>query len=199
MSSPLRLRSDEYRQWQPPELERRSHPRRQNEDPDAVREAARRAGYAEGLAAAKQDTDAQLQLQAQRFDSLLGLFLQPLSRLDDGVEQSLADLAMVLAKGLLRSELRVRPDKVVGVAKDAIDALPKTDRALRLVLHPNDAALVRELLEQSVEDRSISVIEDSEMTVGGCRVEGEFASVDATVEARVKALTERLYAELERQ
>ncbi len=194
-----RLEEGAYQQWVPPKLERRSKPRPTDEDADAIREAARKAGFAQGLADAELFIDEQRRELSARFNEFLTIFSKPLSRLDDEVEQTLAELAMVIAGALLRSQVDVRPDVVLEVARDAIQALPHDDRKLRLVMHPEDAQLAQGLRHWCDDDRDISIVADEDMERGGCRVEGDFASVDASVEARIEAAGERLREGLEQR
>lgn len=188
-----------FRQWVPPELERRSGQRRRNEDPDEVRRAAREAGFAEGLKAAEAEALAQRRALAQQFDALLETFARPLNRLDAKIEAALADLAVVIARNLLHCELSLDPGKIAAVITDAVEAMPLNDRALRVQLHPDDTAFAHELLDAGAGDRQVSVQSCPELGRGDCRVEGEFAAVDASVEARVQALVEQLYAGLEHE
>ena len=54
----------------------------------------------------------------------------------------------------------------------------------RLVLHPEDAALVRTHLGPQLEAANCALTEDAALARGGCRVETDGAEVDATMETR---------------
>ncbi len=142
------------------------------------------SGRREGLAAAEQETAERI----RRLDALLDALARPLDELDDAVEQELVFLAMAVARQLIRRELKSDPGQIVGVIREALALLPVADGDLRLELHPEDARLVRELLNlDEGDDRSWRIVEDPTLTRGGCRIANRTSRIDATVESRIHA------------
>ncbi|RMG57843.1 MAG: hypothetical protein D6717_04055, partial [Gammaproteobacteria bacterium] len=97
----------------------------------------------------------------------------------------LVELALVVARQLIRRELKTQPDEIVAVLRGALAALPTGARDIRVHLNPEDAALVRELMPQGHERQAVQYVEDPAITRGGCRVESAFSRVDATLETRL--------------
>ena len=58
------------------------------------------------------------------------------------------------------------------------------DCAARLYLNPADVELVRRSLAGVLTRRSIEVCANPDVSIGGCRLVGDHAEVDATVQAR---------------
>jgi len=61
-----------------------------------------------------------------------------------------------------------------------------------LVLNPEDANLVRQMLAYEYQESVWRVIEDPHMARGGCRIETAEGELDATVETRWKRIVSAL-------
>lgn len=148
------------------------------------------AGHDDGRAAALAEqqglTDA-LRARAQRLEGLLNLQARPLAELDETVLRQLSTLAGAIARQLVRRELRAQPEQIIAVIRETVALLPAAARDVRIHLHPEDAALVRERLVEPATSRAWTLIEDPVITRGGCRISGENSSIDAQVETRLGA------------
>jgi flagellar assembly protein FliH len=141
-------------------------------------------GFEEGVAAGRED----VAMRAGRLDVLLGRLAQPFEELDDTVEKHLVELAMTVVQQLFRRELRQDPSHIVGVVREAIQLLPVASRSVRVRLHPEDAAFVRESLPASEGERAWTIVEDPMIERGGCKVLTEQSQIDAQAESRLKAV-----------
>jgi flagellar assembly protein FliH len=168
--------------------------RRRGTDLDAVEREAWDKGYAEGreagLAAAlkeQQSALAETARRVQQLDSILEFMSAPLAALDDQVQRQLAMLAGAIARQVVRRELKLHPDDIIGVIRDTVSLLPVTARDVRVYLHPEDAQLVRSRLTEVTSERAWSITEDPILPRGGCRVASDNSSIDAQVEQRIGA------------
>lgn len=141
-------------------------------------------GQADGLAAAQQATGERL----QRLQQILDALGTPLKELDERVEQELVTLALSIARLIVRREIRTDPAQVIAAVREAMAALPAAARKVRLHLHPEDAALVREQLRPSEEGHGWHLVEDPSISRGGCKILTETSQIDATVESRLTAI-----------
>jgi flagellar assembly protein FliH len=144
--------------------------------------------YSEGYAAGLEAGEADLKQRTERLDQLLASLARPYELLDESVEKSLVDLAITIAKQLFRRELRVDPTHIIGVVREAIQLLPGSSRDVRIKLHPEDMALVAELLAKPEGERAWSMEEDPLIDRGGCRVVTENSQIDAQVDKRFEAV-----------
>ena len=126
------------------------------------------------------------------FLSLLDDLAEPFAELDDEVVRSVADLAILVARHLVRRELRVNPGEVVEVVRKAIGQLPVAYRNPRLRLNPDDIELVRNALAIGDDSRSWRLEPDPLVVRGGCLVETESSRIDATVETRLAAIASQM-------
>lgn len=154
-------------------------------------EEGRSKGYQEGVEQAK----VELESRAGRLEGLLRSLGRPLEVLDGQIEEQLVALAMSVAKHLVRRELKSDPGQVIAVVREAVSVLPLASQTLHLHLHPEDAALVREMLPVNGADVPWQIVEDPVLTRGGCRVATEISQVDATVENRVARVVAKVMGE----
>lgn len=150
---------------------------------DAYDEAWQK-GHADGLEAAHDE----IEKRAARFDELLRALCEPFDELDETVEKQLVELSMALVKQLFRREIKLNPSHIIGVVREAIQALPIASRQVHVHLHPDDAALIRESLTPAEGEPAWSIVEDPLTSKGGCRVTTENSQIDATAEARLHAV-----------
>ncbi len=150
----------------------------------AAHDEAFQQGFAEGLKAGEQEVVARI----ARLDALLLAQAKPLADLDEAVEKQLVDLAMSAVRQLFRRELKTDPGHVIGVVREAVKLLPVASRDIKVHLHPDDAALLRDSLSKTDGDRAWAIVEDPLITRGGCRVSTDSSQIDAQNEARLHAL-----------
>jgi flagellar assembly protein FliH len=168
--------------------------RRREADLDGIeREAWERgheAGHQAGLAAAEQQMQAATAEAARRVQQLQAIcdfMARPLAELDQQVLQQIAALVGAVARQIVRRELKLQPGEIVAVIRETVALLPANAREVRVHLHPEDAALVRERLSPAASDRAWTIIEDPMLTRGGCRVTSDSSTINAEVEQRVGA------------
>lgn len=185
-----------FQRWEPPQVgapvtpaaaKPEAAPRPTVFELEALEKQARDEGYAagraEGLASARQETDARL----ARLQALYASAAQPLAVLDEDTEQELARLALVVARRVVAHELRTTPELVVHAIRQAAAALPSATRELRVRLHPADLALLREL---DAAETHWHLVADPVLARGDCRLESEKSRLDARVETRLAALVD---------
>jgi flagellar assembly protein FliH len=120
-------------------------------------------------------------------DAIMGALAKPLEDLDQQVEQELTRLTLTIAKHLVRRELKMDPTQVIGIIRHTVSLLPLSARKIKIHLHPDDAAIVREKLARASGEQEWQLAEDPLMARGGCRLTTENSSVDARFEAAVAA------------
>jgi flagellar assembly protein FliH len=153
-----------------------------------VWQEAEAAGRAAGLAAARAEIDAgrrQLETTVSTLESVLRAFSRPLAQIDDTIHTQIATLAAALARSLMRRELRSEPAQIIAIVRDTVALLPASARGVRVLLHPDDAALVRERLNVAGPEQAWTVVDDPVLSRGDCRVHTEYAEIDARMETRL--------------
>lgn len=169
-----------YQRWELASFDKRSS--RGNmalptaEELEHIEQQSREEGYKEGRAQAAHET--------QRLHALLESAGTALGKLDQTVADDLLALALDVARQMLGQALKLHPELVLPVIQDAVRCLPQFDQTVRVVLHPQDAALVRAYMAERPAATGWIIVEDATLACGGCRVETASSEVDATMQSR---------------
>ncbi len=142
------------------------------------------AGYQAGLSAAEEVT--------RQMATLLEKLPQALAAIDQAVADELLALAIEIANQVLRSSLRVQPELLLPVVREAVTTLHPHHGQPLLFAHPGDASLIRSHLGEQLAHNNWRIIDDSSLTPGGCRVELGASEVDATLETRWRRVVEAI-------
>ena len=135
---------------------------------------------------AKRIADVDVKIAA--LEAIIGTLAKPLDDLDAEVETELTRLALTVAKHLVRRELKIDPTQIIGIIRHTVSLLPLGARNIKIHLHPDDAAIVREKLARPAGDQEWHLAEDPLMARGGCRLTTDNSSIDARFEASVAAV-----------
>lgn len=155
----------------------------------------REQGYAQGLAEGHAAGLAAVQAQAAELQSLAQALPAALHLAQGSVADDLLALALDIARQVLGQALAAEPQAILAVVHELLQAEPSLSGAPQLLLHPDDAALVKELLADDLKTAGWRVRTDATIARGGCRVTAHSGERDATVQAR----WERVSAALARQ
>lgn len=165
---------------------------------EALQKQAYDEAYKEGMEAGRKDGreagKEEMRAAVQRLEQVIHSFASPMEELDEQVEEEMVSLSIAIARQIIRRELQASPDEVIAVVREALAALPSSARRVRIYLHPEDSALVKETMSiSSGGDQHWQLVDDPVLTRGGCRVEAEHSRIDATVEKRLNAVVAELF------
>lgn len=167
----------------------------------AIREQARQAGfddgrsagYADGLAIGRAEAARELEhLQAIAVE-----FGTAVAHADETIAADVLDLALHLAKNMLRTALEVKPELVIPVVREAIEYLPVLQQPAVLMLNPADAEIVRGAIGEELDKGGWRVVQDAAIARGGCKVDTATNQIDAQIASRWERLTHSLGSNLE--
>ncbi|RZI42086.1 flagellar assembly protein FliH [Herbaspirillum sp. HC18] len=160
------------------------------------REQARQQGYAEGFnqghAAGLEAGRVEAAREAMRMRQIADTFGSEVARADEAVADDLLNLALDLAKAMLKTSLKVRPELVLPIVSEAIRYLPAVQPPALVVLNPQDAATVRSHMKDDLEKAGWRITEDAQIEAGGCRVETASNQIDATLPVRWHRIADAL-------
>ncbi|HEX9171227.1 MAG TPA: flagellar assembly protein FliH [Telluria sp.] len=150
-------------------------------------------GYADGTASGRTESESEL----AHVKSIAAAFAQAVAQADETIAADVLDLALHLARGMVRTAFDVKPELVIPVVREAIEYLPVLQQPALLALHPADAPLVRAALAEELDKGGWRVIEDAQVGRGGCKVDTASNQIDAQAAARWQRLTHALGKNLE--
>lgn len=165
------------------------------EELQAIEEAAREQGHADGLARGHAEGFATGQAEVRRLvaqiEGILDGFTRPLSRLDDEVSEALAELAVRVAGSLLGPAYSADPALLADLVREALDAVGTSQRDVELRLHPDDMGV---LYPHLAGLDGVRLTNDSTLARGELRVHSESVRIDGTLAARLQAVLESTVA-----
>lgn len=151
-----------------------------------------RSGYQVGYQVGYDEAHLQVKAAVERLDDIVSGVQQQLGRIDESVVQGLLDLALEVARQILRQSVQVKPDLLLGVIREALVQLPHFNQSAHLTLHPEDASWVRTAMGDQLLHSGWKILEDVAMERGGCRLNTAHSQIDASLEHRWKTVVAAL-------
>lgn len=145
------------------------------------RKEGRETGYREGMQEAE--------VHIARLHQLAEALQTESLRQDDAVSREVLELALGIAQQILRATIQVKPQSILPVIREALLALPSLIGHHRVVVHPDDAQVVRDWLAREHSHLAWKVVENPDMAPGGFRFEGIHSELDASMETRWREVT----------
>lgn len=157
-----------------------------------IRQQAREEALQQGLEEGRKAGLAELEKAASRWQSLMDELTQPMAQSSQQVSDELTLLALAIAKHVIRNEIKTQPRLIIDLVSQALKALPSATKSIQVVLHPDDARLVKQALQTETES-SWRIEEDRLMTIGGCVVKSDSAHIDERVDSRIERVVASLF------
>jgi flagellar assembly protein FliH len=175
------------------------------EEVAAILEQARAEGYqqgmAQGLAAGHAEGMAQGREQAQseleRLRSIADTFAQAVGNADETIASDVLDLALHLARNMVRTAFEVKPELIIPVVREAIEYLPSLQQPALLMLNPADINIVRAGIGEELDKGGWRVVPDPQVARGGCRIDTASNQIDAQAATRWQRLSHALSKNVE--
>jgi len=160
-------------------------------------EDIRKAAYLEGLEEGKAEGKAQALAEQQQITTNIQHILEQChhqaSEFEQQICEQLVAITISVAKQVIRRELNTDPEQIMAVIREAISCIPVSNEKLLLKLHPDDAALVREIYHIDEQpDRTWTIFEDPGLQRGGCIINSESSIVNADLDARMATIVSQL-------
>jgi len=156
------------------------------EEIEAMYEQARAegfaAGHAEGAAASR--------AQTERLAALVAAMDSALDRLDEDIAEEIVSLSIAIARQMVGRAIATDPSVVTDTVREALQQMPQGQ--VRIHVHPDDVALVREYLSTQIEHGHHRLTEDPAIERGGCRLEAAGSEIDGTLTTRWRRIIEEL-------
>jgi flagellar assembly protein FliH len=143
-----------------------------------------REGYARGLESARQE--------ATQLQELAATFNTALRSVDEEIAQTLISLALDVARQLVHNTVAADPAVVLPAVRELLAAEPALAGSPCLLLHPDDVALVETHLQGELEAAGWSVRADTAVARGGCVASAASGELDATLSTRWKRVVKAL-------
>jgi len=158
----------------------------ENQWQEKVRQA-RAAGAAEGESAGRNRAAAELQPVLERLSQTITEVSGLRARLRREAEADTIQLALAIARRVLRRELAVDPEALHGLVLGALEKLESREIS-RVRVHPSQAAAITACLRKTAGGDSIEVISDGRCDPGAAIFETPRGNLDASVNTQLQEI-----------
>jgi len=141
-------------------------------------------GYRDGMAALEGFKKTHTAQMSARIGQLVQSFDDQWAQLESQMAEALSRSAALLARQVLRMELGTQPALVQAVATEALNAVLMSARQVLVRVHPDDLPLVADGAGEALQARGARLQADPNIQRGGCSVESDAGTIDATIENR---------------
>ena len=154
----------------------------------ALAAAARQSGYQDGYRDGLVALDSFKQSFAMQMTAQLGQLLHSFGTQIDALEQQMAQAvaqaSVLLARRVVRAELHTHPEHVAETAQQAVNAVLLSARHIRVMVHPDDHALVAAGAAEALQARGARLLPHPDIERGGCLIESDLGQIDARIHSR---------------
>jgi len=185
-----------------PEAKQRSEPQVVLPTAEAIERLHQEAwqeGYQLGLQEGRKAGLATSQAANERYERELQALAVALEgaqlRQDQEVAREVLELALVMARQILRSALQVKPELILDAIREALTTLPTLNGHHKIVTHPDSAQIVRDWLAHEHGHLSWKVVAEAQMEPGDFRIESAYSDLDGSIKSRWLELTSCLGAD----
>ena len=161
---------------------------RAREEADAIREAAAKEGYQEGLNRASVDIEELRAAIAQFSTAKQDVF--------DKIAPEILSICVDIAKKIIKKELTQTPESLLESVLVILKGLSKEETKITIRTNPSQVSMLKgevpEMTSQLGLEARIHVIPDESIMEGGCIVTTTNGIVDATIETQLGIISEAL-------
>ena len=161
---------------------------RAKEEAAAIKEAAAKEGYQEGLQTAQEDLE--------RVKESLSAFFNAKQEIYDNIATDILEISLDIAKKIIKKESIENPDVILNNIKDIMKGLSKEEAKITLRVNPSQAAMLKndvpEVADSLGLEAKIIIVADETITEGGCLVTTTNGVIDATIESQLAIISEVL-------
>ncbi|MGN1055213.1 MAG: FliH/SctL family protein [Comamonas sp.] len=159
-------------------------------------EQARQQAYEQGVQQGEQKASQEWQARmadyqnnigrevAQRLNEVLHHAQTAVQGLQQQMAPDLLQLAVDIARQVVRQELRCNPQALQPVVSEALDMLGADTKPALVRLNPDDFKQLEAHLRASLPNPKVEWLADPTVPLGGCLVESQGAQVDGSIERR---------------
>lgn len=177
-----RRRGDRRRGYR--RIDERTLVSRAQEEAQNIRELASKEGYKNGMQEADKDI-------AKLRDSMEE-FLSSKSEVYDHLSNDILEIALEVAKKIIRKEVELTPDILRGIIQEVFDEIDIDEQRIMLDVHPEEVALTRgfmpEVLKTSQIEAKIIITPNEEIQKGSCKVTTSNGVIDANFSTQLQII-----------
>ncbi|MEW6326150.1 MAG: FliH/SctL family protein [Thermodesulfobacteriota bacterium] len=148
-------------------------------------------GYAQGEKDGFEFGKEKLMVELQNFIRIMREINDLKSLLYKKWEEEILTLTLAIARKIIHHEVTTSPELIRCAIKEALNYVVENSK-VRIRAHPYDFAFVDEIKEDFLKGiaglKHVEIVEDKNITQGGCLLETEFGDIDVTLDGQLAAV-----------
>ncbi len=161
---------------------------RAKEEANAIKEAAAKEGYTEGLNAAKEDIERVREAISEFFDAKQQVY--------DEIAPDILEIGFEIAKKIIKKEMAEDSSILLENIKDILKGLSKEETKITLKVHPSQVSMLKQEVPEAASnlglEAKIIIVPDETIMQGGCVLTTTNGVIDATIESQLAIISEVL-------
>jgi flagellar assembly protein FliH len=159
-----------------------------------IKQRAYQEGFEQGRKEGLLSGESEVNNKKVLLDSMLGQLTDPLQQVGQQTQKELLELAFAISKQIVRRELRQDPSQLIAIIRDALKLLPIGSKNIQILLNPEDASIVANLLsiDSDSQESNWQLVQEPSMERGSCVLKTDNSRVDASVDRQVALLFSRI-------
>ena len=161
---------------------------RAKEEAEAIREAAAKEGYQDGINKAKEDIE--------ELRSAISAYANAKQEVFDAIAPYMMSIGVDIAKKIIKKEVSQTPELILESVMLILKGLSKEETKITIRTNPLQVSLLKgevpEMASQLGLDAKIVIIPDETVMEGGCIVTTTNGVVDATIDTQIAIISEAL-------
>lgn len=154
-------------------------------------------GLAEGVAAARRESEAQLRTALERLGRAVEEIADVRRRVREETTADLVRLSVAIAERILHREVTIDPDAVQGLVKAAFDKVEARE-SVRVFVHPSHEGPLRRLVERQGSAARVEIVADPALNCGDVRLDTVHGQLDASIQTQLREVERGLADRLEK-
>lgn len=155
-------------------------------------------GQAEGKKQGLAEGESLIQQQLLELKQLLDQLQSPLQQVDAQVQQAMLELTLAMAQAVVDVEVSINPQFILSTLRQAIDALPLQNTDVRILLAPDDFAVVKQhYTDADLQERGWVMQAEPALARGDIRLQAGDSIVERPLRQRLKQSLEHFLQPIE--
>lgn len=161
---------------------------------DAINNELKR-GYEEGYKEANEKVQSEWSQKLSLIDEIADSLNAPLKEFDNLIQEKTTEIAIAIAKHIIRRELSIDSGQIVSAVKQAIELIPKDGEKINLHVNPKDVSQVNEIFSGNDVTSKYNIVQDPTIQVGGCKALTDYSLVDLTIEKQIGNIASQIFGD----
>lgn len=157
----------------------------------AVEREAFAQGFAQGERAGAEAAAVQAEAMLRRMAKAIDEIASVRHRIARETEQQMVQLALTVARRIIQREVSIDRELVMAIARVAIDRVADAAQ-VTVRLNAEDYAAITAGNHEGWPGSHVTLVADTRLPRGGCRVESELGNIDAGIDAQLQEMTQAL-------